>query len=245
MVTWSRSPRTVHSRPRRRPTNPAPPPACTWTPSPGCAASPLSRCSWSTPPGAPTTPGWVSRRSARCACSCSPATCSSGSGCRGCSAPVTGRPWRPSPATACSASSRRTGSCSLVAALALPVSRPTGADGWIRSLLLGQTFSSTGLRPGMEHVWSLGTEVTWYLVLPVLALGTGLLVRRRSGPARARLVVAVLLLAVPLTAGFRIWTSASGLGRPSPSRSGSRRSPCASASVPWWRPWWAPTVPGS
>ncbi len=97
-----------------------------------------------------------------------------------------------------------------VVALALPVSRPLGTDGWLRAVLLGQTYSPGGLRPGFEQVWSLGTELAWYGVLPLVTLGTALLVRGRSGPVRARLVVGVLLLSVPLTAAWRVWSSASG-----------------------------------
>ena len=47
----------------------------------------------------------------------------------------------------------------LIVAVVLPESQPTGVDGWLRALTLTHTTATDGLRPGMEHTWSLGTEV--------------------------------------------------------------------------------------
>lgn len=91
----------------------------------------------------------------------------------------------------------------LVVAVVLPASQPLGADGWLRALTLTNTTSPTGLRPGMEHVWSLGTELSWYLVLPVLGVGVGAVARRCPPRGRTTVVVGLLLLSLPLTAAWR------------------------------------------
>lgn len=56
----------------------------------------------------------------------------------------------------------------LVVALIYPASRPRGAKDWLLSITLTQTASPTGLRPGLEQAWSLGTELAWYVALPAL-----------------------------------------------------------------------------
>lgn len=86
--------------------------------------------------------------------------------------------------------------------LLYPPSRPSGAAGWLRSLTLTQTFTPGGLTAGMQHVWSMGTELTWYAVLPLAALGSIALARRFDArPARA--ITGLLLLAALVTAAWR------------------------------------------
>lgn len=83
-----------------------------------------------------------------------------------------------------------------VVAVIFPPSRPQGLDGWVRALFLAQTTSPTGLRPGMEHVWSLGTELTWYLALPVLGgLAAWLVIKRGVRPLTAMMLLLSLSLA--------------------------------------------------
>lgn len=91
----------------------------------------------------------------------------------------------------------------LVVAVVLPASQPLGVDGWLRALTLTNTTSPTGLRPGMEHVWSLGTELSWYLLLPVVGLLAGLLARRAAPRHRTAVVVGVFALSLPVTALWR------------------------------------------
>lgn len=109
-----------------------------------------------------------------------------------------------------------------VVAVVLPQSQPLGVDGWWRAITLAQTTSPTGLRPAMEHTWSLGTEVSWYVVLPLFGWLLGLL-GRRVGPRHAtRWVVGVFLLSIPVTSAWRWWLDATSLG--------------ASFTYPFWLP---------
>jgi peptidoglycan/LPS O-acetylase OafA/YrhL len=85
----------------------------------------------------------------------------------------------------------------LVAACAALLLLPAddGADGWrwVRTLTLTDLYVAPRLPPGLTQMWSLATEVAFYLVLPglmVLALG------RRSRGLRPRRV-AGLLVALP------------------------------------------------
>ena len=83
---------------------------------------------------------------------------------------------------------------SVVAALTLlPGNRDAGAGTWASQLLLGGTYVDDRLPDGLTQMWSLGTEVAFYAVLPLLmwvVLGRG---RPRAGDGRR---LAVLLLAM-------------------------------------------------
>lgn len=92
----------------------------------------------------------------------------------------------------------------LLVALVYRASRPVHADGWLQSATLTQIYSPAGLRPGMDHVWSLGTELSWYVALPVIGLLASLLVRRRG--IRPSVVMAlVLATAVITTVGWHYY----------------------------------------
>ena len=69
-----------------------------------------------------------------------------------------------------------------------------------------------GSRPGLEQTWSLGTELSWYLALPVMGLITGLLARRLRMARGWWLTAGFLLLSVPLTAAWRWWVHVEDLG---------------------------------
>ncbi|GAA4121526.1 acyltransferase [Knoellia locipacati] len=93
----------------------------------------------------------------------------------------------------------------LVTALVLPGSRPLEADGWFRALTLTNTFGADGLRPGMEHTWSLGTELSWYAAVPLVAVAVATLSRLRGlrHPVRPMLVAVAIAFAV--SAGWRYY----------------------------------------
>jgi peptidoglycan/LPS O-acetylase OafA/YrhL len=81
----------------------------------------------------------------------------------------------------------------VVAMLALPDNRGASPGVWLGQLLLLQTFSPHGLVPGLSQVWSLGTEVSFYLCLPLL----GIVVHRLGGATpRARLRRQLVVLGV-------------------------------------------------
>jgi peptidoglycan/LPS O-acetylase OafA/YrhL len=94
----------------------------------------------------------------------------------------------------------------LVVALIYPASRPLDRDGWLRSLTLTQTTAYDGLRPGMEHTWSLNTELSWYVVLPFLgAAAAAVVFRLRRTPMTAML--GLLGLATCVTIAWRWYVS--------------------------------------
>lgn len=88
-----------------------------------------------------------------------------------------------------------------VTALVLPTSRPLGADGWVRALTLTNSYGADGLRPGLEHTWSLGTELTWYAVVPLVALAVGKAVRDRftGDPVRPMLIAVLIAFGISVT----------------------------------------------
>ena len=88
----------------------------------------------------------------------------------------------------------------VVVALVYPPSRPRDGESWLRALTLTNFLQPDGLRPGMEHVWSMGTEFSWYFALPVLG-GIVALVSRRFVPRRSHLVMGV---AVALSAALTV-----------------------------------------
>jgi len=84
-----------------------------------------------------------------------------------------------------------------------------GLDEWLRQLFLVQIYHAGALVPGLTQMWSLGTELAFYLALPLLAwLATR---RHRGDPARsarfqatvlgAYAVAGVVFLAAVRTAG--------------------------------------------
>lgn len=101
----------------------------------------------------------------------------------------------------------------LAVAVMLPASQPNGLDGWARAVTLTGTFASDGLRPGLEQTWSLGTELTWYVALPVVGLLGGLLARRFTARRSFFVVVVMLALSVPVTILWRVWVQVEDLGK--------------------------------
>ena len=93
----------------------------------------------------------------------------------------------------------------VIVAVVYPPSQPRGWDGWLRAVTLTGTLSSDGLRPALEQTWSLGTELSWYVLLPVLGAVVGLGVRRLSPRRRVAVVVGIFALAVPITEGWRLY----------------------------------------
>jgi peptidoglycan/LPS O-acetylase OafA/YrhL len=109
------------------------------------------------------------------------------------------------------------------AAIALPPLQARGVmlDGIASALYVGNyrfakqgtDYLSSGLPPSpFQHYWTLGVEEQFYLVWPVLIIGTAWLVRRRSERAAARVlpysVVLALVGAASLAAGLA-WTRTS------------------------------------
>lgn len=87
----------------------------------------------------------------------------------------------------------------VVALLALPDNRGLGVRDWALTLVLGNTFVDPLPPAGLTHMWSLGVEVSFYLVLPLLML----LAVGRGGLRTAR-VVALLLVMVVVSAWWHL-----------------------------------------
>jgi peptidoglycan/LPS O-acetylase OafA/YrhL len=95
----------------------------------------------------------------------------------------------------------------VVAMLANPVNRDSSLGEWLVQVLLLQIYVDGGLVPELTQMWSLATELSFYIVLPVL--GWWLLRRRSEDPVRRRrrrwaLVVVLLVLA-------QVWRAAAFL----------------------------------
>lgn len=87
--------------------------------------------------------------------------------------------------------------------LVYPLAVPDGAGAWFRTITLLNTFDFFELTPGLRQVWSLGTELSWYVAAPCVAALAVFLVRLT--PARLRLLVhgGLLLATVPVST---LWT---------------------------------------
>lgn len=93
----------------------------------------------------------------------------------------------------------------LVVALVYPASRPKDGYSWLRAATFMNWLRPDGLRPAMEHLWSMGPEFTWYFVLPLV--GTLLWFLGRKVIPRSTLLpaLAVLALAIGITVGWLWW----------------------------------------
>ena len=79
-----------------------------------------------------------------------------------------------------------------VCLLVLPQNRDATTGDWLRHTTLTQIYQHGQLKHGISQTWSLATEVSFYLLLPVLA---ALLLGRRYRPDRvARIAVAALVV---------------------------------------------------
>ncbi|MBY8872841.1 acyltransferase [Micromonospora sp. PLK6-60] len=84
----------------------------------------------------------------------------------------------------------------VICLLVLPQNRDASTADWLRHVTLTQIYQHGQLKHGLSQTWSLATEVTFYLLLPVLAaLALG---RRRD----ADRVLRIGLAALAITAGW-------------------------------------------
>lgn len=82
----------------------------------------------------------------------------------------------------------------VAALLFLPGNQGTGLAGWLRHLVLGQIYVRDALADGLTHTWSLCTEASFYLLLPLVVAGL-LRVSGRGGWHPARLLLGLAVLA--------------------------------------------------
>lgn len=88
-----------------------------------------------------------------------------------------------------------------VVAIIYPASRPRDGDSWLRAVTLTNFLRPDGLRPAMEHVWSMGTEFSWYFALPLIG-AVFALSSRRLFPRHSHVVMIVIVAA---SAAATIW----------------------------------------
>lgn len=97
----------------------------------------------------------------------------------------------------------------LVVAVVYPASRPRDELSWVRAITLTNFLAPDGLRPAMQHVWSMGTELSWYVALPLVG-GLLCLLGRRVFPWRPNLAMYVLVvLSLGVTIGWVVWVDRS------------------------------------
>lgn len=89
--------------------------------------------------------------------------------------------------------------------LIYPTDRPDGLGDWIRAATLTWIYVPDDLRLSLFQTWSLGTELSWYAALPVMAGATALLARRLPVRRGFGVTTALLCLALPISAGWRWW----------------------------------------
>ncbi len=98
-----------------------------------------------------------------------------------------------------------------VVALAYPPSRPEGADGWFYAVTLTWIYEPGQFPTALAQTWSLATELSWYVALPVMAGVTGLVARRCSQRTGFWIATGLITLALPITVAWRWWVHANDL----------------------------------
>lgn len=102
----------------------------------------------------------------------------------------------------------------LIAVTAIhPPARPEGLGQWLRAASLTWIYQAGDFRTSMQHTWSLGTELSWYVALPVFGLLIAALARRMTTHRAARVIVGLLACSVPISIAWRWWVDAEDLGR--------------------------------
>lgn len=91
--------------------------------------------------------------------------------------------------------------------------RPQGLGQWLRAATLTWIYQTGDFRAALQQTWSLGTELSWYVALPVMGV-VGAAMARRAPPRRAcALLAGLLLTAVPISVAWRWWVDVEELGR--------------------------------
>lgn len=95
----------------------------------------------------------------------------------------------------------------VIVTMLYPPSRPTGVDGWLQLVTLTWIYQADPWPSEFAQTWSLATELSWYVALPVLGGVTGLVARSRSQRTGFWVAVGMISLALPITIGWRAWVS--------------------------------------
>lgn len=98
-----------------------------------------------------------------------------------------------------------------IVALEYPPARPDGLDGWIYAATLTWIYVPGEFPGAMAQTWSLATELSWYVALPVMGGVTGLIARRRSPRAGFWIAASLIGLGLPVSIAWRWWVHANDL----------------------------------
>ncbi|HSU01355.1 MAG TPA: acyltransferase, partial [Nocardioides sp.] len=99
-----------------------------------------------------------------------------------------------------------------VVSVVYPDDRPEGTWEWLRVASLTWIYATQDtLRTSLFQTWSLGTELSWYVALPVLGGVVGMIARRLRPRTGFQVTAALLCLSVPVSFGYRRWVSVEDL----------------------------------
>lgn len=99
--------------------------------------------------------------------------------------------------------------CLFLVALLIPASQPRGWADWGRAVTLTTMYEGYLGLEAMVHTWSLGTELSWYLVLPLMGASVLAVSRRRGRRALPPIAMAVFGVFVLVTVVWR-WRMGAG-----------------------------------
>jgi peptidoglycan/LPS O-acetylase OafA/YrhL len=99
-----------------------------------------------------------------------------------------------------------------IVSVVYPDDRPRDAAGWWQAATLTWIYTpQENLRTSLFQTWSLGTELSWYVALPLLGGSTALVARRIAPRSGFKVTIALLLLSVPISFGYRRWVEVEDL----------------------------------
>ncbi|MET0523483.1 MAG: acyltransferase [Nocardioides sp.] len=92
-----------------------------------------------------------------------------------------------------------------------PPARPVGVDGWLYNITLTWIYVPGQFPEVLAQTWSLATELSWYVALPVMAIVSGVIARRWPPAVALRIVAALMWLSLPVTIAWWAWIRANDL----------------------------------
>lgn len=99
-----------------------------------------------------------------------------------------------------------------IVSVVYPDDRPRDAAGWWQAATLTWIYTTQDdLRTSLFQTWSLGTELSWYVALPLLGGATALVARRVAPRTGFKVTAALILLSVPISFAYRRWVEVEDL----------------------------------
>ena len=99
----------------------------------------------------------------------------------------------------------------VVVAVVYPPSRPADIEGWFHAVTITWIYQSNQLASALAQTWSLATELSWYVALPVMAGITTAVARKRSPRTGFWISAAMISLSLPITVAWRWWVAVQDL----------------------------------